>query len=94
MFSVYLGSVDAEGPLRLSMTVAFVTQLQGFSNFLVFVRPQSTEFLAIRIDNLRRSVSKRTATTANSESPPNNGLPQDLAPIRSEVVTTAQVQSK
>ena len=40
LFSVYLASVDVKGPLGLTLTVAFVAPLQGFTNFLVFVRPR------------------------------------------------------
>ena len=40
LFSVYLASVDTEGPLGLTLTVAFFAPLQGFNNFLVFVRPK------------------------------------------------------
>lgn len=40
LFSVYLASVDVNGPFGLTMTVAFVAPLQGFSNGLVFIRPQ------------------------------------------------------
>mmetsp|Transcript_18838 Transcript_18838/g.43977 ORF Transcript_18838/g.43977 Transcript_18838/m.43977 type:complete len:363 (+) Transcript_18838:2689-3777(+) len=37
LFSVYLASVDVNGPLGLSITVAFVAPLQGFSNCLVYL---------------------------------------------------------
>ena len=40
MFAVYLASVDVNGPLALTLTVAFVAPLQGFSNWLVYVRPK------------------------------------------------------
>lgn len=44
LFSVYLASVDVNGPLGLTLTVAFVAPLQGFSNFLVFIRPQVVDY--------------------------------------------------
>ena len=44
LFSVYLASVDIGGPLSLTLTVAFVAPLQGFNNFLVFVRPKVKKF--------------------------------------------------
>jgi hypothetical protein len=34
MFAVYLASVDATGPLGLTLLIAFVAPLQGFLNFL------------------------------------------------------------
>lgn len=40
MFAVYLASVDIEGPLGLTILVAFVAPLQGFNNFLVFITPK------------------------------------------------------
>jgi len=40
MFCVYLTSIDVGGPYGLAVTVAFVAPLQGFSNFLVYVRPK------------------------------------------------------
>ncbi|CAB9527065.1 expressed unknown protein [Seminavis robusta] len=40
LFSVYLASVDVHGPLRLTLTVAFVAPLQGFNNWLVYIRPK------------------------------------------------------
>lgn len=40
LFSVYLASVDVDGPLGLTLTVAFVAPLQGFTNFLVYLRPK------------------------------------------------------
>ena len=40
LFSVYLASVDLNGPLGLTLTVAFVAPLQGFNNFLVYIRPR------------------------------------------------------
>ena len=39
MFSVYLFSVDVKAGLGYTMTVAFVEPLQGFNNFLVYIRP-------------------------------------------------------
>lgn len=40
MFSVYLFSVDVNGPLGLAMAIAFVAPLQGCSNALVYIRPK------------------------------------------------------
>ncbi|CAB9527609.1 expressed unknown protein [Seminavis robusta] len=40
MFAVYLGSVGVDGPLGLSLTIAFVAPLSGFTNFLVYIRPK------------------------------------------------------
>lgn len=44
LFSVYLASIDINGPLGLSMLVAFVAPLQGFNNFLVYMRPRIVAF--------------------------------------------------
>ena len=38
MFCVYLAGIDKGGPYGLSATVAFVAPLQGFNNFLVYIR--------------------------------------------------------
>ena len=40
LFGVYLASVDVNGPLGLSITVAFLAPLQGFTNCMVYVRPK------------------------------------------------------
>ena len=40
LFGVYLKSIDLHGPLSLSLAVAFVAPLQGFNNFLVYIRPR------------------------------------------------------
>lgn len=40
MFSVYLASVDVNGPLGLTLTIAFLAPLQGFWNALVYLRPK------------------------------------------------------
>ena len=55
LFSVYLASVDVNGPLGLTLTVAFVAPLQGFNNFLVFVRPKALRMARDRWSRLRRT---------------------------------------
>jgi hypothetical protein len=40
LFAVYLFSIDVTGPFGLALTVAFVAPLQGFNNFLVYIRPK------------------------------------------------------
>ncbi|CAB9504802.1 expressed unknown protein [Seminavis robusta] len=40
LFSVYLFSVDVNGPLGLTLIVAFLAPLQGFMNALVYLRPK------------------------------------------------------
>lgn len=40
LFAVYLASVDQNGPFWLSVIVAFVAPLQGFSNLIVYLRPK------------------------------------------------------
>ena len=45
LFSVYLASVDVKGPFGLTLTVAFVAPLQGFNNFLVYLRPKVNRYL-------------------------------------------------
>jgi len=40
VITIYLTSADVNGPLGLTITVAFVAPLQGFSNFLVYIRPR------------------------------------------------------
>ena len=46
--------MDEKGPLGLALTVAFVAPLQGFSNFLVYVRPKL-------LQRGRRTSDKRTS---------------------------------
>jgi hypothetical protein len=52
LFSVYLGSVEFDGPLGLSLTVAFVMPLQGFTNWLVFIRIPVTNVIRRRYQNM------------------------------------------
>lgn len=59
VFSVYLASVDIDGPLALTMTVAFVAPLQGFNNFLCFLRPKVKSMI-----NNRSSGSSRSSFVA------------------------------
>ena len=52
LFGVYLASVDANGPLWLTLIVAFVAPLQGFNNFLVYVRPKLSSTTTTRSSSL------------------------------------------
>ncbi|CAB9503330.1 expressed unknown protein [Seminavis robusta] len=55
LFSVYLASLDDKVRIfGLSLTVAFVAPLQGFNNFLVYIRPK-----------LRQSKKRTTRRTTN-----------------------------
>jgi len=40
LFAMYLASVEINGPYALTLTIAFAAPLQGFNNFLVFIRPK------------------------------------------------------
>jgi hypothetical protein len=40
LFSVYLASIDVHGPLYLTLAVAFLAPIQGFTNCLVYIRPK------------------------------------------------------
>lgn len=66
LFSVYLKSIDVGGPIGLTVLVAFVAPLQGFNNFLVYVRPRIKHFLKNRekprisvVKKLRQSTLRR-----------------------------------
>ena len=55
LFSVYIASVDVGGPLGLTLTVSFVAPLQGFNNFIVFVRPKVLRLARNRWPRLERT---------------------------------------
>ena len=55
LFSVYIASVDVGGPLGLTLTVSFVAPLQGFNNFIVFVRPKVLRLARDRWPRLERT---------------------------------------
>ncbi|CAB9502725.1 expressed unknown protein [Seminavis robusta] len=44
MFSVYLASVEENGPLRASLLIAFLAPLQGALNALVYARPKILQY--------------------------------------------------
>ena len=56
LFSVYLASIDVNGPLGLTILVAYCAPIQGFHNALVYIRPKI------------RSTSKREEQTEDSSS--------------------------
>ncbi|CAB9498701.1 expressed unknown protein [Seminavis robusta] len=70
MFSVYLASIDVDGPLGLTMTVAFVAPLQGFTNFLVYVRPKLSKSRRSSFwKKVYRSVGERATTISSYVQP-------------------------
>eukprot|EP00567_Pseudictyota_dubia_P008441 CAMPEP_0197439474 /NCGR_PEP_ID=MMETSP1175-20131217/6205_1 /TAXON_ID=1003142 /ORGANISM="Triceratium dubium, Strain CCMP147" /LENGTH=1214 /DNA_ID=CAMNT_0042969395 /DNA_START=77 /DNA_END=3721 /DNA_ORIENTATION=- len=72
MFAVYLASIDIGGPYGLSVMVAFVAPLQGFSNFLVFVRPKIQKFKKER--EKRRARSKKQQELGISTATPTSSI--------------------
>ena len=66
LFSAYLASVDVDGPLGLTLTVAFVAPLQGFDNFLVFVRPKLLRMARDRWSRLRRTQDPAGGTMSSN----------------------------
>lgn len=61
LFAVYLFSIDENGPFGLALTVAFLAPLQGFNNWLVYVRGkrQSGQHPRVRTSssNFRQSLA-------------------------------------
>ena len=69
LFTVYLASIDTDGPLRLTLTVAFFAPLQGFNNFLVFVRPKMVRMVRERWSILvprKQGISGDTTTSQST----------------------------
>lgn len=64
LFSVYVASVDEDGPFGLAMTVAFVAPLQGFSNCLVYIRPRLCKSGEYRQSSSTQSSSMRSSLFA------------------------------
>lgn len=86
MFAVYLAGADARSNrFGLAATVAFVAPLQGFNNFLVYVRPRITAF--VRSHRRRTGTSSSTPTISSSMGGAAAGIP--AANHRSTLPTTS-----
>jgi len=62
MFSVYLASVDVDGPLGLTLTIAFLAPLQGFWNSLVYLRPKIKQWFGGSNQNHRKSSTPQSSS--------------------------------
>lgn len=60
LFAVYLASIDQNGPYGISITVAFLAPMQGFNNFLVYIRP--------KVNQWRKGKGGRTSSQVSSTS--------------------------
>uniref|UniRef100_A0A7S3P6F5 G-protein coupled receptors family 2 profile 2 domain-containing protein n=1 Tax=Amphora coffeiformis TaxID=265554 RepID=A0A7S3P6F5_9STRA len=69
MFSVYLASVDIEGPLGLTLLIAFLAPLQGFWNSLVYLRPKIKLWLAASNKKSRKPSTPPISSTAFNKKP-------------------------
>lgn len=91
MFSVYLKSVDDKHRLfGLSMTVAFVAPLSGFTNALVFVRPQVKE----RVKKFRASFFSEGTSWPKSGDKSSRGARRQTNSIQKGASETEQTDSE
>ena len=69
LFAMYLASVDVDGPYGLTATIAFVAPLQGFNNFLVYIRPKINQWRRERQklkEKKQKLFNSSTAATAGA----------------------------
>ena len=93
LFAMYLASVDVGGPYGVTITIAFVAPLQGFSNFLVYIRPKVNQWKkerAKRAEKKNKLLNNSSAATAGSSFNPRSFLRKGLSKGRFNISSKGQ----